>query len=329
MPHPPQYYQIYGSAFIIDSMGADFTFRPPIMFGGYPDDVDYMRWRSEFDAEMYRCRRGNYGEKGSSLDILHISTDLEAASGEMKKIIGFLKLRSFAIQRVHKPKYWTEADLLIIGGDEPHSKYAANLTNYLPSVLGIVTPLDVLLYGLHGKIETNLAPVDRPFLTDRYFGLDGVCLVHSRMRRWTDSIVFGGIFNNKVIGIENCIDAVLGWKDKWFTTKVKNFKKKLKDKGRYDSEAELFFAAVDVANACRNVGAHAQKHVPKNKSFDYTAEKLQEFNKVAAKHKRTELYLGYVSNNFAGMTESTKHYIRLATYAHNWAIEYVKLYGQN
>lgn len=278
---------------------------------------------------MYRCRRGRYGEKGSSLDILHVSTDLEAASSEMKKVVIFLKSRGFHIQRVPSPGYWTEADLLIIGSDKPHSKHAAKLANYLPSVLGIVTPLDVLLYGLHGKIETNLAPADRPLLAGRSFGLDGVCLTHFRMRRWTDNIVFGGIFNTKVIGIENCIDAVMGWKDKWFTTKVRDFEKKIRDDGRYDPEAEMFFAAVGVANACRNVGAHAQEHVPENKIFDYTEKALQKFYEVAAKHKRNELRLEYVSSNFAGITEFIKHYIKIATYAHNWACEYVKLYGQN
>lgn len=309
-------------------MNADSAILPPIIFGGYPG-VEYIRWRSGFDAEMYRCRRGRYGEKGSSLDILHVSTDLEAASSEMKKIVTFLESRGFHTQCVPSPGYWPEADLLIIGSDKPHSEHAVNLANYLPSVLGIVTPLDVLLYGLHGKIETKLAPADQPLLAGRSFGLDGICLTHSRMRRWTDNIVLGGIFNTKVIGIENCIDAVMGWKDKWFTAKVRDFEKKVRDDGRYDPEAELFFAAVRVANACRNVGVHALEHVPKNKRFDYSGEALQKFNEVAAKHKRNELCLEYVSNNFAGTTESIKHYTKIATYAHNWACEYVKLYGQN
>ena len=195
-----------------------------------------------------------------------------------------------------KPKDWPDADILIVGSDEQHSKDAANLVNYLPTVFGIVTPLDVLLYGTHGRIETSPAPTDRPLLAGKSFGVDGVCLAHSRMRRWTDNIVFGGIFNAKVVGIENCIDAVMGWKDKWFTTKVRDFKEKVKDDGHWNSEAELFFAAVDVANACRNVGAHAQAHVPKNKSVDYSGEKLQAFNAVAARHGRHELHMAFVSN---------------------------------
>ena len=310
-------------------MEANSSARPSIIFGGYRSDVYFKRWMSRFDAEMHCYRRGPYGEKGTSLNILHISTDLKAASGEMATITGFLESRGFSHERVPKPKHWPEADILIVGSDELHSEYAVNMVNYLPSVLGIVTPLDVLLYGLHGRIETGLATVDRPLLAGKSFGVDGICLAHYRMRRWTDNIVLSGIFNAKVIGIENCIDAAMGWKDKWFTAKVRDFKKKVMADGHWDDEAELFFAAVDFANACRNVGVHALAYVPKNRSADYTGEKLQAFNEVAAKHGRHELYKTLVSNNAAGMMESIKHYIRLATYAHNWANEYVRFYGRN
>ena len=310
-------------------MEANSSARPPIIFGGYRSDFDFKRWMSGFDAEMHCYRRGPYGEKGTSLDILHISTDLKAASDEMATIAGFLESRGFSHECVPKPKQWSEADLLIVGSDELHSKYAVDMASNLPSVLGIVTPLDVLLYGLHGRIETGLAPVDRPLLAGKSFGVDGICLAHYRMRRWTDNIVLGGTFNAKVIGIENCIDAVMGWKDKWFTTKVRAFKEKVMADGHWDHEAELFFAAVELAYTCRNVGAHAQPHVPKNKSADYSKKKLQAFNEVAAKHGRYELYKTLVSNNAAGMTESIRHYIRLATYAHNWASEYARHYGRN
>lgn len=106
-------------------------------------------------------------------------------------------------------------------------------------------------------------------------------------------------------------------------------KEKIKGDGHWDSEAELFFAAVEVANACRNVGAHAQAHVPKSKSADYSGKKLQAFNAVAAKHGRNELHMAFVAGDFTGIMETAKHYIRLATYANNCANEYVKLYGQN
>ena len=165
------------------------TARSPIVFGSYLDDIDFERWMSDFDTEMHRYRRGHYGEKGSNLDILHVSADLEAASDEMAKITGFLEPRGFSDERIPKLKDWPDADLLIIGSDERHSEHAVNMVDYLPSVFGIVTSLDVLLYGLHGRIETGLAPVDRPLLAGKSFGLDGICLAHSHMRRWTDNIM--------------------------------------------------------------------------------------------------------------------------------------------
>ena len=307
------------------NMGENSTTDPQIMFGVHSDDVEH--WKSEFDTEMHRYRRDCYGEKCVSLNILHVSTNLEATSLEMAKITRFLESRGFSYECMPKPKDWSDADILIVGSDKRHSEYAVNMIKYLSSNFGIVAPLDVLLYGLHGKIMTGMSPVDRPLLTDKLFGLDGVCMVHSRIRRWTDNIVIVGIITSKIIDIENCIDAVMGWNNNSFAIKIEDFKKKIDDNGRLDLEAELFFAAVDVARECRNVAAHAQKHGPKNK--DKTEQKTKVFNELAVKQKRFELCLMCDPGDPRYMMEALKYYIRLAMCAHNWASKYVKRYGQN
>ena len=258
-------------------MGENSTDSSPIVFGVYHDYTEH--WQSVFGADMHRYRRTPYAEKGNSLNILHVSTDLKAASGEMSEITRFLESRCFSDECMHKPKDWSDADILIIGSDERHSECAVNMAKYISSSSGIVMPLDVLLYGLHGKIIPGMLPVDRPLLTNKFFGIDGICMAHSRMRRWVDNIVIVGIITSKIIGVENCIDAVMGWNNEWFAEKVDAFKEKVRDDGRLDYEAELFFAAVDVARECRNVSVHVQKHNPNNK--DRTREKTSKFNRLA------------------------------------------------
>ena len=306
-------------------MGENSTDSSPIVFGVHHDYTEH--WQSVFGADMHRYRRTPHAEKGNSLNILHVSTDPKAASGEMSEITRFLESRCFSDECMHKPKDWSDADILIIGSDERHSECAVKMAKYISSSSGIVMPLDVLLYGLHGKIIPDMLPVDRPLLTNKFFGIDGICMAHSRMRRWVDNIVIVGIITSKIIGVENCIDAVMGWNNEWFAEKVDAFKEKVRDDGRLDYEAELFFAAVDVARECRNVSVHVQKHNPNNK--DRTREKTSKFNRLATMQNRFELCLMCDYDDPRYMIEAIKYYTRLATCAHDWVSEYAKRYGRH
>ena len=306
-------------------MSGNSTDNSPIVFGAYHDYVEH--WQSVFEADMHRYRRAPYAEKGNSLNILHVSTDLKAASGEMLEINRFLASRCFSDEYMHNTKDWSGADILIIGSDEQYSTCAVNMAKYLSSSSGIVMSLDVLLYGLHGKIIPDMSPVDRPLLTNKFFGIDGICMAHSHIRRWVDSIVVVGIVTSKIIGVENCIDDVMNWNNKPFAKKVDAFKEKVRDDGRLDYEAEAFFAAVDVARTCRNVVAHAQKYGPKIK--DQTEQKTKKFNELMTKQKRFEMCLMCDTDDPRYMIETLKYYIRLATCAYDWVSEYAKRYGRH
>lgn len=326
-PHAPNFVKTFNTI-RLDYL-VEMAAHSPIIFGGDPDDDVIRKSRSRFDVEMLQYRRGHYGDRYGSLNILHISTDLVAASGEIAKITRFLQMHGFTAECVFEPAYWRAADLLLVGSDRQHLECAVNLINRVPSNIGLVTPLDVLLYGPDSMMSANFAPAGWPLIVNKPFGLDGICLVHSRMRRWTDYMVFSGIFTTKIIGIENCIDTVMGWRDKWFADKVEDFEKKIKADGHWDSNAELFIAAVDFTRVCRNSAVHAQTRVPLEKSKDQTVKKLKAFNTVAIRHDRFDLYKMFFDNNFTGEIESMKHYIKLATLAHNWASEYARRYGQN
>ena len=302
----------------------------PIVFGSPPADLEH--WKSEFDAEMYQCRYKGLGGKNPSLNILHIGTDLKCVSSEISKIIEFLESRSFAVNRISKPKDWSDADILIIGSDMKHSMSATNMVKYLPSNFGVITSLDVLFYGLDGKIDTKWL-VYQPMHTDRSFSTEGVCMVHSRIRRWTDDIVMRGILVAISIDIENCIDVIMdknsnSWKDKSFAEKIAWFKKKVKVDGHLDADAdaELFFGAVDIVRDCRNTAAHQQKN--DSKDLNKEVQKNEDFFKLAIKHKRLDLCPTSMIHDFKYMINMQKYYIRLATWSSDWVNEYAERYCQ-
>ena len=310
-------------------MEENLTDSLPIVFGAIPDGLE--RWKSEFDAEMYQCRYKRHGEKDLELNILHVSTDLKCVSSEIVKIIEFLESRSFIVKHVSKPKYWSDADILIIGSDGKHSMDAINMVKYLPSSFGIITSLDVLLYGLDGKIDTKLELAHQPMHTNNSFRLEGVCMVHSHIRKWTDVIVIRGIIVAISIDIENRIDTIMdknsaSWKNKSFSNKIDGFKNKVEVDGRLDTDAELFFAAVSVVRECRNTAAHPQKNDLKDISKE--VQRNEDFYKLAIKHKRLNIRPMPIIRDLKYIIEGSRYYIKLATWSNDWVNEYAKRCGK-
>ena len=210
---------------------------------------------------------------------------------------------------------------------------ATNMVKYLPSNFGVITSLDVLFYGLDRKIDTKWL-VYQPMHTDRSFSTEGVCMVHSHIRRWTDVIVMRGILVAISIDIENCIDAIMdknsnSCKDKPFAEKITWFKKKVKADGHLDVDAidtELFFGAVDIVRDCRNAAAHQQKN--DSKDLNKEVQKNEDFFKLVIKHKRLDLCPTSMIHDFKYMINVQKYYIRFATWSSDWVNEYAKRYCQ-
>ena len=305
----------------------------PIVFGSPPADLEH--WKSEFDAMMHRCRYVGPGGKNPQFNILHIGTNLKHVAYEMLKIIGFLESGSFIVEHEHKPEDWSDADILIIGSDTKHSKNAINMIKYLPSNLGIITSLDVLFYGLDEKIDTPELTY-QPMHTNNSFSTEGVCMVHSHIRRLTDDITMRGILVAISIDIENCIDTIMdrnskSWNDKSFAKKIVCFKNKVECDGclnvDVDVNVELFFNAVNIVRELRNTAAHQQKKDPKELSKE--EQRNEEFYKFAREHGRFDLCpASPIIYDFKYMVSMTKYFIRLATLCYDWVNEYAKRYGK-
>lgn len=299
----------------------------PIVFGDLPNDLEC--WKLDFDVLMCECRYVGSGGKNPQINILHIGINFKSTMVEMTKILRFLECSSFTIEYKYKPKDWSDADILIIGSDVKNSKNAINMIKYLPSSLGIITSLDVLFYGVDGKIDTPELTY-QPLHTNSLFGNDGVCMVHSYIRRLTDDITTRGIFVAISIDIENCIDIIMdknskSWNDKPLATKIDCFKNKIKHDGylNNDVNVELFFSAMGIVRDCRNTSGHKQQQNEKERLKEY--QRNEEFYKFARDCDRNDLCPPISKiNDFNYMIQVKKYYVRLATLCYDWVNEYAK-----
>ena len=298
----------------------------PILFGILPEDIE--RWKSGFSAEMHKYKCSSYWNVPISLNILHVSTNLDAVSDITAKITNFLELRGFSNEHIPNPN-WADADILIIGSNSQHLNDAKNMVLKLPSVFGIVIPSDVLFYKLDGTEAIGLLPSDPLFSTGPSLSLECTYMIYSSMQKWVDNTANRGIMADLTIQIEQCIDYVMDknkidkWEKNTLRCKIEAFKAHVESENRLDKNAELFFAAMNAVRNTRNTFVHVLSHRPNGKN----ELAFLEFNITAMKHGRFDLYMRLSSDNSRHFMETVKYSIMLATHARNWVREYAKQYG--
>ena len=299
----------------------------PIVFGVLPEDVKC--WSDGYNAEMYQCTYNGYWSTPIILNILHVSTDLKLVSNEMKEITEFLESRNFIVNRISEPKDWTDANILIIGTDGQHSVGAQKMIDCFPSKFGIIRTLDALLYGPGGEIIVDTLLLKELYFTDDSLKLECISMIISNIRRQLDYVLIRGIFVARSIEIESRIDSIMNedisyCNDIEFSKKIKDFKISIESKKTLDSNAELFFAAMNVVREARNSLAHIPNSTKRSKLDDY----LDNFNGIARKYGRNDLCKEFDNSNPRFQMNMTKHFIRLASYSLEWIKEYSKRYGK-
>ena len=307
-----------------DGMVNHVTNDSPIVFGVLPSVI--KSWQSKFNADMHNYKCSKYWNKEINLNILHISTDLNAASDTIKKITEFLRSRGFTYDHTLNTKKWIDVDVLIVGGDDQHWNDTADILSNLSSVLGIDVPSDVLMYYLDAdKTVIGALPLENLFPFDELWDMECKCVVYSNIRMWIHGTITFGVITTKSVDIERSIEKVINWKpsknDK-FSDKIKCFKKDVKRKNRFDSNAELFFIAVNIVREARNTLVHPSNSVKYSKLFNY----IDDFNGTARKCGRKDLCREFDDDDPRFSIDVTKHCIRLASYSNDWITEYSKRY---
>ena len=243
-----------------------------------------------FHIEMFRCTDSN-GVRSRYVNILHVSTDLDGTCYETDRIAQFLKEMGFDIRHEQglEPRNGIGVDVVIVGSETARFDDAAYLIRRIPvGFLGLVLNWDVLWYGTDGTPRHDLPPNMQPLCSSNAFSTDGICLVHAHIRRRDDLPAWRGLFLTTLIAIEDYVDKMMGtWNEHSAYKKICKFKDRVKSDGRWGSDAELFFAAVDVIRITRNMGSHPLSNLPEEKlkkEEDEMSRLLAEFDELAVKH---------------------------------------------
>lgn len=259
-------------------------------FGSIPDWGEFAHPMAGFRIEMFRCTDRNR-VRSRYVNILHVSTDLDGMRYETNRIAQFLKDVGFDIKHELdlELRNVRGVDVVIVGSESARFEDAAYLIRRIPSVfLGLMLNWDVLWYGTDGAPRPVLPLNMRPLCSSNAFSTYGICLVHAHIRRRDDLSAWRGLFLTMLLAIEHYADRMMGtWNERSAYKKMCKFKDRVKSDGRWGSDAELFFAAVDTIRKTRNTGSHSLSNVPKEKlkkKGDGMDELLAEFDKLAVKH---------------------------------------------
>ena len=120
--------------------------------------------------------------------------------------------------------------------------------------IGLMLNWDVLWYGTDGTPRPDLPPSMQPLCSSNAFSTYGICLVHAHIRRRDDLPAWRGLFLTMLIAIEDHVDKMMDtWNERSAYNKICKFKDRVKSDACWGSDADLFFAAVDVMRITRNL----------------------------------------------------------------------------
>ncbi len=249
----------------------------------------FVHSMADFRIEMFRCT-GRNRVRSRYVNILHISTDLDDMHYEMNQIVQFLKGMGFNIE--HElgldPRNILDVDVVIVGSKSARFADADYLIQNIPAIFhGLMLNWDVLWYGID-DIPTPVLPFNvLPLCSGNKFSIYGICLIHAHIRRRDDLSAWRGLFLTMLQAIEHYADKMMGtWNERSMYNKMCKFKDKVKSDECWGSDAELFFAAVDIIRRTRNMGSHSLSNTPEEKlkkKGDNMDELLAEFDQLAVK----------------------------------------------
>ena len=273
-------------------MGNPVTIDPPV-FSSAPD-WDQVHHERDLHIEMFRF---TYKREDpiKSVNVLHISTDLESARGTMDRLVSLMSEMGFNSQYedgLDVAKALDGTDVTIVGCDKSHHDDVRYFIQerIARGFLQIEPESDVLWYGTDYFPQP---PSGMDILcSEQNFSVESVCMIHAHSRRRDNIEMWRGSCVSMMIRIENIIDEILNtWnKDTW--TKIHRFENKVREDGRWGPDADLFFAALAVIHDARNMAAHSNDHTPSTKQQKkkiISKHLTDNFNSLADMHKRCYL----------------------------------------
>ena len=280
------------------------------VFGMKPSLGEIERHMNHFKVEMLCCTRGPHGQKGTSLNILHKSTDIDCVEGEISRVIRFLNSKEFRVTRKIWPGNIMNADLLFIGTDKNTIDDAIWLIKWAHAAIGLVPKWNMLLYGNICREDTGLTPLERPLLSGYVFHQDANRLIDNYFERQTDISALMGLFIRLATGIEDKLRKH-GKADNSFNANVQALWKRIGNS--QDCNVNLAMAALDWVRLLRNSVVH-----PMRRNVSHPERKAQQkFFTAVTNCERNDLDF-YVPQNDADMMQLIRFQVRLFVLTDMW-----------
>ena len=280
------------------------------VFGMKPSREEIEQHIDHFKAEMLCCTRGPHGQKGTSLNILHKSTDIDGAEDEISRVIRFLNSKEFRVTRKIWPENIMDTDLLFIGTDKNAIEGTMWLVKWAHAAIGLVPKWDMLLYGDIRREDTGLTPLERPQLSGYVFHQYAKRLIDNYFERQTDISALVGLFTRLATGIEDKLRKH-GKDDNSFNVNVQVLRKRIGNS--QDCNVNLAMAALDWVRLLRNSAVH-----PMGRNVSHQERKAQqEFFTAVTNCERNDLDF-YVPQNDADMMQLIRFQVRLFVLTDMW-----------
>lgn len=299
------------------------------VFGELPTAAEFIRLFDGLGLEMIRCTRTMpEGSAANTVNILHVSPDIDSAEAEITHMINFMKSRGYVVkwEPRHKPPDWHHTDVLVLGTDDER---LPNLKGVLDTIVyraGLVQSWDVLLYGTKRRVTTQFIPLERPPCFGPHFGFDGACVLHGHIMLRDDMRFWEGFFTYMAIKLETYIDCVVSRPEKTLYGKINRLESDFKEADLYGDDADLFLAAAHLLRSLRNGLAHSQRNVSVKERRERGSETDKLFLRFSdmASAKRKSLLLG-IDAYVESLNGQIKYFTRIALIARRWVYDLSKM----
>lgn len=310
---------------VVSELGAQINKLP--VFGEQPAEAEFVRLFRSLDLEMIRCTRITPEDSAANtVNILHVSPDIDSAKAEITFMMDFMKSRGFVVKREprHKPPNWHHADVLVLGTDDEQLPNLKKVLDVVVYRAGLVQSWDVLLYGTKKRVTVK-PTLEFPICYGPHFGVDGACVLHGHIMLRDDVRFWEGFFAYMTIELETYIDRVISNPAKDLDAKIRRLESDFKKAGLYGDDAELFLTATHLLRSIRNMFVHSQRNMSvkeKEMRGSKTDNLFLQFVDMASNKRK---YLLGMDAYVGSLHGKIKYFTRISLITRRWAYDLSKM----
>ena len=239
-----------------------------------------------FDIEMYKCLRAHYTWY-QEVRILHVSTYLDGAGPEMRKIKEHMNGEGFVVYpkrhpyREFHPDY-VSSDVLLLGCDSHEVERARKILLEVERGLLGIWRWDILWYFADGRVPSDVRlHTGASGCSNDEFSADAISRIRAHIDRRYDSTAQAGLPVKLAHRLEKSIDRVIRPKGGYDTlsTRLTRLEKRATNiKGCRDWK--LFIATADFIAAARDYLTHPHQ----SSAYKHMMEEWENFKDAARNH---------------------------------------------